>query len=487
MFDRIWDVLHSQSRSPEDGRFKFWVRKNFTLADVNKAAVLDPGALSNMLPGTQTIVLHKGLLVALQEQLYELLCYAHGTANHGGRDRTLAALRKYYTWVPREIVAQFTMSCPTCMMKKAGLSKTSLASTNGVRNPNESRLPALRDFLSSVAAQEGYSLTDDKTRNLGLKNDRESTFMPLYNHAVDLGSTSAQGSSSISPRSLPMSREVSLYHGLPNGWQFHTDYPTAHAEFTRRKNEGTLNLPDRVLGRKRPRIPSVAPLIGPDYVPHHDDASEYPGTLPSMMRHPACGRSSNDPEVLSPGLQSFLGHSLPPLAIDPVLLAMASPSNDSSIHFPQSHSRVPRSLSPNQGQEHDDNDIVQSSVDVKERRAPAPPALNLSSLTSLDAIEAFLAHRNQRNMSMSLQSQAPLDSATSSHSSCSSQLSAFPVMTTSCSSAVTSALPTPVDDDGKDGSFGGKDGEMGKDEMEETELVSSVSGISMQAVCHEVI
>lgn len=65
-------------------------------------------------------------------------------------------------------------------------------------------------------------------------------------------------------RSLPMSREVSLYQGLPNGWQLNSDYDDAMEEFMHQRDDGILKdikrQPGTVQNRKRPRIPSIAPL-----------------------------------------------------------------------------------------------------------------------------------------------------------------------------------------------------------------------------------
>ncbi|KAE9399344.1 hypothetical protein BT96DRAFT_920148, partial [Gymnopus androsaceus JB14] len=66
--------------------------------------------------------------------------------------------------------------------------------------------------------------------------------------------------------SRPMSREVSLFQGLPNGWQYFTDYKAAEEackEFVaagRKANGSSQHLKPEVQ-RKRPRIPSIiAPL-----------------------------------------------------------------------------------------------------------------------------------------------------------------------------------------------------------------------------------
>jgi hypothetical protein len=488
-FDRIWDVLQNNDESLEDGQFKFWVRRNFALGTFNKPTI-DPGILTRVAPDTQSVLLHDGLLVALQEQLYDLLCYAHGITNHGGRDKTLSALRKYYTWVPKELVAQFTISCPTCMMKKTGLSKKRLTTKDGVHHSNKFHVPALRNFLSNVAAQEGYDLQNDWLLTGGPADDHEVASMPAVDHPLNLRSTNStfgNGSPSAlpsGPQSLPMSREVSLYHGLPNGWQFRTDYATAHAEFMKRKNEGTLNPPDAQLGKKRPRIPSVAPLIGPDYVPHHDNISDEDlcsGALPAMIRHPTCNGDSAEPGSLSLSFESFRSQLQKSFPIDPVLLAMASPLDNSSNN-PSS-----TSASQLQHEEHDSDD--KPLLSPKCSRAAAPPALDLTSLGSVETIEAFLAHRNARNMSP-YSPHPSLDSPASSvGSSCSSE---FPMMMTSCSSAATSALPTPVDDV-KSASLDEEDVSMDKLGKELTDvtqgmgLTSSLSGVSIRAVCHEVV
>jgi hypothetical protein len=492
-FDRIWGVLQNGDASQEDGQFKFWVRRNFTLGTLDQDSPLGPRTLSaHMIPGTQTVLLHEGSLVALQEQLYDLLCFAHGIVNHGGRDRTLAALRKYYTWVPKEIVAQFTISCPTCMLRKAGLSKRRPTTKDDVRNLNEYRLPALRTFLSNVAAREGHGFGDDDNnlRSERHTDEHESISTSMVNRALDDTPTKnpsvdiATGSTPSVPRSLPMSREVSLYHGLPNGWQFHTDYATAYAEFMERKNEGTLNPPDVKLGKKRPRIPSVAPLIGPDYVPRHDDTQDAK-TLTSTSGPLSCDADSEQFKALLPSVQSSHAQQPESFAIDPVLLA-ASPLCD-SISYSQSTSQ--QSLLP--GPPHAIHDADDQLQNTQIHRAAAPPTLNLTSLTSFEAIEAFLLHRDTTNITpYSEWSQTPVDSPTSSiGSSCSSEISVFASMTTNCSSAATSALPSPVDD----GAGSEKDMSMSKlgkelvNEAERMGLTSSVSNVSVQAVCHEVL
>ena len=44
------------------------------------------------------VVCHEGKPVAVREQLYQVLTNSHGQAQHGGRDKTSAQVRKYYSW-----------------------------------------------------------------------------------------------------------------------------------------------------------------------------------------------------------------------------------------------------------------------------------------------------------------------------------------------------------------------------------------------------
>lgn len=286
-----------------------------------------------------------------------------------------------------------------------------------------------------------------------------------------------------------MSREVSLYHGLPNGWQFRTDYPTAHAEFMKRKNEGTLNPPDTELGKKRPRIPSVAPLIGPDYVPHHDNISDEDLSLCTLsaVRHPTRDGTSG---ALSPDFQSFRNQLQAAFPIDPTLLAMACPltnSPNNSVSASQQSSQLLYSELEDKDHDNVDKPVLCPKRNSGIRPFATPPALDLACLNSVDAIEAFLTHRNMSSHSQLCQT--PLDSPTSSvGSSCSSQLSEFSTMTTSCLSAVTSALPTPVDEGGAslDGRMDNFGSEL-EDGAKRMGLTLSVSNVSMRAVCHEVV
>ncbi|KAH9919032.1 uncharacterized protein B0H18DRAFT_845913, partial [Fomitopsis serialis] len=109
MFDMVWEVLHDPLRSRVGSpQFRWWVRKMFVLSQ--------PAAVD----GSTPVVLHEDRPVALKEQIYEVLCYCHDLSNHGGRDKTTMVIREHYSWIPKELIAQFVKVCPTCIYKKTG-------------------------------------------------------------------------------------------------------------------------------------------------------------------------------------------------------------------------------------------------------------------------------------------------------------------------------------------------------------------------------
>lgn len=114
MFDMIWDVLHDPLRSRVGSpQFRWWVRKMFVLSR-------DPTEDESGTEEGMAVVLHENRPVALKEQIYEVLCYCHDRSNHGGRDKTTMVIREHYSWIPKELVAQFVKVCPTCVYKKTG-------------------------------------------------------------------------------------------------------------------------------------------------------------------------------------------------------------------------------------------------------------------------------------------------------------------------------------------------------------------------------
>ena len=126
LFDKIFAVLQNGSEDrASTAQFRFWVRKMFVLVYPQTSFASRTTASSNnagqsQAQSTDPVVLHDKRPVAIKEQLYEVLCYCHAVARHGGRDKTCATLRLHYSWVPKELTAKFVKACPTCTLKRSG-------------------------------------------------------------------------------------------------------------------------------------------------------------------------------------------------------------------------------------------------------------------------------------------------------------------------------------------------------------------------------
>ncbi|KAF8968768.1 hypothetical protein BDZ97DRAFT_1755059 [Flammula alnicola] len=485
LFDRIWDVLHEPDGHGETAQFRFWARKMFTVSKTHRVTL---GVVDNGDDTPQEVLLHDNLLVAIQEQLYDLLCYCHGSTGHGGRDKTCALIRKHYTWVPKDLVSNFIKSCPTCIMKKCGN-----FDTTGIVNPlaepksEEANLPAMRDFLQNMYGADGTAPASSSSSSssgaipwppAGGPRDNpippsmlgEDELEAAYREAIlraravkslsGVGGPTARGL-----HSLPMSREVSLYKGLPNGWQFrHSDYASAHAEFMKTKDMPVVEGPGQPANGQRPRVPSIVPLWGPDHFPHPEfEGLEGPDigdsqNLPALEPNPQTEHGQRD-EGHSPGLslQYLLMTSqkeekdrvyMP--QIDPLL--MQYPGDGSSSTQEQAETKESESSSNLASSKN-----YSSSSSIK--RAAAPLHLNLEFPTE-KTFQALLAYRDSLGEG-NMTPDSPLTSwhhgnpsPASSESSCSSQLSAFP-MSSAISATTTpasSALTTPVNECGAEGS-----------------------------------
>ncbi len=117
LFDKVFAVLQNGSEDRgSTAQFRFWVRKMFVLAYPQTSFNHNAGQT----PELEPVVLHDKRPVAIKEQIYEVLCYCHAVARHGGRDKTCATLRLHYSWVPKELTAKFVKACPTCTLKRSG-------------------------------------------------------------------------------------------------------------------------------------------------------------------------------------------------------------------------------------------------------------------------------------------------------------------------------------------------------------------------------
>lgn len=102
-YDNIAAVLKDpKCTTIESAQFRFWAKKMFRLSTEDGS-----------------IVCHEGKPVAVREQLYQVLTESHNRAQHGGRDKTSAEVRKHYSWVPKELIARFVRHCPSCTLRRS--------------------------------------------------------------------------------------------------------------------------------------------------------------------------------------------------------------------------------------------------------------------------------------------------------------------------------------------------------------------------------
>lgn len=103
MYSTILSVLlEPHSTVFATAQFRFWSKRMFRL-------VATPHA---------NIVTHENRPVAVKNQIYNILVGCHGDAAHGGRDKTSAQVRRFYSWIPKELVSRFVKMCPLCIQKR---------------------------------------------------------------------------------------------------------------------------------------------------------------------------------------------------------------------------------------------------------------------------------------------------------------------------------------------------------------------------------
>lgn len=104
-YDNILAVLRDpKCTTIESAQFRFWAKKMFRLSAEDASS---------------GVVCHEGKPVAVREQLYQVLTESHNRAQHGGRDKTSAEVRKHYSWVPKELIARFVRHCPSCTLRRS--------------------------------------------------------------------------------------------------------------------------------------------------------------------------------------------------------------------------------------------------------------------------------------------------------------------------------------------------------------------------------
>ena len=501
MFDRIWDVLHYPERQGETAQFRFWARKMFTLSKTHRNTL---GVVANGDEVPQEVLLHDNLLVAVQEQLYDLLCYCHGMTGHGGRDKTCSLIRKHYTWVPKDLVSSFIKACPTCIMKKCGsLDSSAVAQSNGYDYKIEDmNLPAYLEFHQNIYSQDQAiaassstmpgivwpSMRDSGSVSVGRILLEDDPLEAAYREAIlRARDVKARARTSVTPQrglqGVPMSREVSLYKGLPNGWQYrHSDYASAYAEFMQTRD---LPVQDSDPRNPRPRVPSIAPLWAPNDYPQFDNLNDVEPTEADILPLPPFGGQGCD-SYLPLTMQYILSDSSQRLGregeithqIDPTLVGVSVAttydlSEDTAIATGVTAGADPVSTSTHP-----------SSSSLK--RAAAPPRLNLDALSTDKSFQDLMAYRESLGEG-DISSDSPVmnwypgnPSPASSFGSCVSHLS-YIASPTSSLSAPTTALPTPVDEYGTDdpGNFVKGKGKLTLEDATEMELNST----SVDVVC----
>ncbi|EGO02965.1 hypothetical protein SERLA73DRAFT_70442 [Serpula lacrymans var. lacrymans S7.3] len=317
MFDKIWDVLHQpEACDIETPQFRFWVRKMFTLSRPQRK-LRQPGSTedSEDLPA---VVLHENRPVAVMEQLYEVFCYCHERANHGGRDKTCAVIRQHYSWVPKELTAQFVKACPTCTLKRSGNPDLVAMVQEQVLNQEENSnrrfppAPTVEDSCQWTSQNNwppGGGPLDTPNKMNDCSKELLYPGLPSLSCVPSLSalSTSSYGGSQ-GLQSHPMSREVSLFNGIPHGWT-HLPPPPA---------EGTCYVVNHPMvdPSKRPRVPNVVYThnIGrndsTDGSDIYGDSREVSPKLPALA-HVLTDRKSDNHVVLNQPQLGNANDSLP--------------------------------------------------------------------------------------------------------------------------------------------------------------------------------
>ncbi|KAG6896063.1 hypothetical protein C0992_010596 [Termitomyces sp. T32_za158] len=445
LFDRIWAVLHSYDIADESPQFRFWARKKFTLGKLKKST--DSGDENfEVTPEPETkpqiVLLHDQNLVAVQEQIYDILCYGHGISNHAGRDKTCSSIREHYTWIPKELVAQFIKACPTCIARKCGM-----------KTGDSNAAKTLRQCLRNLGALDEPSEEDsEKPRgsifSLSPKKKRSTTHVKSSQPLNRLGNNTAPPRVN-TPQSVSMSREVSLYQGLPNGWQFRYDnIAEAQEEFISNQKAADLSGSNRLNGR--PRVPSIAPMIRAFSEPLLSNNASLPVVEPTSING-ECPSSPGKPEPLTlqfvPG-SPWLQEIAPRLSnAGAICSSFATPSPTSS----------PVKTRP----------IVPTSI----TRTAAPSSIDIQSLSSQKTIQTYLTLRDNNGVTRSSDSPKPFGPLVSPANSKSSSLYALAVIATESMSPVETALPTPMD----------KEDTLGKDLAQQKRLLAL--NVSTEAVC----
>ncbi|KAK7039190.1 hypothetical protein VNI00_010095 [Paramarasmius palmivorus] len=207
-FAKIWKLLDDPLRgaSQADAAELRAYASEFTLSP--RPSSLYGVDISTCYKHSPNVVLtHQNRIVAVDDLLYDILCFCHVKSNHGDVESTTALVQESYAFVPTALIAEFVNDCPTC---------------NGdleMDSPSSDK---------ENSDRHSYIYFDKPLPNapMTLPMSMTQSAPGRFQSCLDDGL-----------KSLPMSREVSLYQGIPNGWQYHfPDYESALDGFVTQKD-----------------------------------------------------------------------------------------------------------------------------------------------------------------------------------------------------------------------------------------------------------
>ncbi|GAA5905484.1 hypothetical protein JCM8208_004295 [Rhodotorula glutinis] len=169
MTDSLHNLVLAILREPQntkqgDPQMRFWVRQRFLLVAAPEG----------------DHVVHEGKRVVLRSHLFDAISAAHVAAQHGGRDKTFAEVRKHASYVPKETVVLYIRLCPTCGGKRV--------TVRGKRVQGDKRIPLPKDG----GGDGGGGLADDDVRDTTgilprlLPAPAPPTAAPLVTYAADI-------------------------------------------------------------------------------------------------------------------------------------------------------------------------------------------------------------------------------------------------------------------------------------------------------------
>ncbi|KAI7880580.1 hypothetical protein K492DRAFT_216525 [Lichtheimia hyalospora FSU 10163] len=297
-------------------QFRFWVKKMFQLV---------------ALPTGQDIVCHDSKPVAMREDIYGILVRAHKQANHGGRDKTSAIVRRRYSWIPKELIARFVRHCPYCIARRIGsqsllprtppdegAEETVVAAAAAVANSHRSHHTEMHQ--NHPLAELSYLPVNDKDLGIDCWTTAARPPPGYYSPTTTSPSSSVSGPSSISQQ------QQQHQHALSTTISNNSAIVTQHNQ----------SQPSMLLSPCG--IPS-ATLDAPQHVDHH------PQQQPSFnMCYHVPSPHSTSPENQILAFSSTTSSTSPTTAITPPPLSTSRHHHQQYAHDTSPTSHAPPSL-----------------------------------------------------------------------------------------------------------------------------------------------